>query len=234
MFFAKEMNMLATRMMVLSKASALTDAICDLIPKVFQDSGSLNMKPNFAKDFDDMEFIWHVPELDKIIKRERENSKKGEGMYESKIHLSISQQAPRFEQIEKSLETSVRIRVLVLTDAFDAHEEPIKIDGSYHVHAIDMMIDIDKSGVHVDDHCSAVSIREDIYKDLIKDDPAINREQLGKFFDGVLKAIDDVNGNVGDGYMRRCYDNYYNNYGITFDKDGYYDLEKEMEDDEEE
>lgn len=234
MFFAKEMNYLSTRMMVLSKASALVDAIYVLLPRVFENIGDLDTASNHAKDFDDMEFKWHVPDIEELLEYCRKKMADGEGFYETTIRLAVSQETARSEEVENSLNTAVRVFVSLSTIAFDSNEEPIEIDGSHHGHDIDIVIEVDKNGAHINDHLSSVDIALDKYKDLIKDEPAVSREQLAKFFDGVLKAIDDVNGNDGDGYMLRHYDKYINKYGVSFDEDDYYYFERIMEEDEEE
>lgn len=225
MFFAKEMNYLATRMAVLSKTNALMEMLHDIPLKVLgTDEGDLTIDP--APDFDDISFEWYVPSEKELIEHSRKKVKNGEGFYETKIRLEVSQESPRFEAIEESLNTNTKIFFYLTTTAFDKNGEVINKDAPV-VQEIDLEIIIDKNGVHINEHMSRVNICVGKFKELVPTDtPLVDRKHLESFFNETLKAIDAVNGSDPcEGYFIKLGYHEFNTYGITFNEDGYYYLE---------
>lgn len=226
MFFAKEMNYLSTRMSVLARASALIDQLTNIPPCVLNTMDHESI-PNQATDFDDMGFEWYIPSREDVIKHSNEKMKNGEGFYDSSVKLDVSQETPRFESLENSLKTSVRIFITLITRAFSKDECLIDKESPY-AHDIDITIDVDKNGAHIDEHLSTINVDIDRFKDLLTDEPAVTRNQLESFFNEILRAIDAVNGtDPTEGYLIKYAEKEFNTYGINFDKDGFYRLEDE-------
>ena len=222
MFFAKEMNLLSSRMAILAKAGALVDAICEIVPKTFYSIGDVEVKENHADNFDDMEFTWAIPNLDDFIENVREKMTSGEGFYESKVSLQVSQETERLAPVVESLNTRVKLFIYLTTVAFDKNEDQIHGDALYP-QDIEIVVIIDNNGAHIDTKLSSVNISLNDFNDIIKDEPSISREQMDRFFNEVLTAIDAVNGD--DRYMVRCNDKIFNKYGITFEEDGFFELD---------
>ena len=225
MFFMKEMNLLSTRMNVLARAGALIDELMNIPPRVLNTVGHESI-PNHATDFDDMGFKWYIPSREDVIKHSKEKMENSEGFYESCVRLDVSQETPRFESLENSLKTWVKIFISLTTKAFDKDENEIDKEG--YVHDIDITIDVDITGAHIDEHFSTVNVDIDNFKDQVSDELPVTRTQLESFFNEILRAIDTVNGaDPSEGYMIKYADKEFNRYGIDFDKDGFYVLEDE-------
>lgn len=227
MFFAKEINYLATRMAVLAKANALVDMLHDIPSKVLEtDEGKI--LTNAATDFDDAGFEWYVPSEKEMVEHSRKKMENGKGFYETKVKLEVSQETPRFEAIEKGLNTAAKIFFTLTTTAFDKDEELINKDAPY-AQEINLVIIVDRNGVHINEHTSYISIDIEKFKELIPDDTLpVDRKQMEDFFDETLKAIDAVNGsNPDEGYFIKFGDSEFNTYGIRFDEDRFYHLEDE-------
>lgn len=222
MFFAKEMNYLATRMAVIAKTNALMDILFDIPLRVLgTDEGRIIT--DSAIEFDDTGFDWYVPSEKELIERSRKKVENGEGFYETRIRLEVSQEYPRFETIKESLNTNTRIYFYLTTVAFDKDEEVINKDAPI-VQEINLEIIIDKNGAHIDECASRVNTNIEKFKELVPTDtPLVDRKQLADFFNETLKAIDAVNGT--EGYFIKLGDREFNAYGITFDEDGLYYLE---------
>ena len=75
MFFAKEMNYLATRLAILSKTNALVDMLREIPSKVL-DTDEGKILTNAATDFDDAGFEWCVPSAEKLTERSRKKDGK--------------------------------------------------------------------------------------------------------------------------------------------------------------
>lgn len=227
MFFAKEMNYLATRLAILSKTNALVDMLHD-IPLRILDTDEGKILTNTATNFDDIGFEWCVPSEEKLTERSRKKMENGEGFYETKIKLEVSQETPRFEAIEEGLNTNAKIFFSLTTIAFDKDQEVI---GKYapYPQEINLEIIIDKSGAHINEETSYTSIYIETFKEQVPTDtPLVNRKQLESFFNETLKAIDTINGsNPCEGYFIKLGDHEFNTYGITFDEDDSYCLEDE-------
>lgn len=227
MFFAKEMNYLATRMAILSKTNALVDMLHDIPSKVLgTDEGKIIT--DTATDFDDISFDWYVPSEEELVGRSMKKMENGEGFYETRISLEVSQESPRLEAIEESLNTNTKIFFCLTTVAFDKDGEVINKD-SLNAQEIDLEIVINKNGVHINERTSYINIDIEKVKELIPTDtPLVDRKQLESFFNETLKAIDAINGSDPcEGYFIKLGDREFNTYGITFDEDGYYCLENE-------
>jgi hypothetical protein len=222
MFFAKEMNYLATRMAVIAKTNALMDILFDIPLRVLgTDEGRIIT--DSAIEFDDTGFDWYVPSEKELIERSRKKVESGEGFYETRVRLEVSQEYPRFATIKESLNTQTRIYFYLTTVAFDKDEEVINKDAPI-VQEINLEINIDKNGAHIDEHASRINICIEKFKELVPTDtPLVDRKQLADFFNETLKAIDAVNGR--EEYFIKLGDREFNAYGITFDEDGLYYLE---------
>lgn len=222
MFFAKEMNYLATRMAVIAKTNALMDILFDIPLRVLgTDEGRIIT--DSAIEFDDTGFDWYIPSEKELIDRSRKKVENGEGFYETRVRLEVSQEYPRFATIKESLNTSTKIYFYLTTVAFDKDEEVINKDAPI-VQEINLEIIIDKNGAHIDERASRVNTNIEKFKELVPTDtPLVDRKQLADFFNETLKAIDAVNGT--EGYFIKLGDREFNAYGITFDEDGLYYLE---------
>lgn len=222
MFFAKEMNYLATRMAVIAKTNALMDLLFEIPLRVLgTDEGRIIT--DSAIEFDDTGFDWYVPSEKELIDRSRKKMEAGEGFYETRVRLEVSQEYPRFETIKESLNTSTKIYFYLTTVAFDKDEEVVNKDAPI-VQEINLEIIIDKNGAHIDERASRVNTNIEKFKELVPTDtPLVDRKQLADFFNETLKAIDAVNGR--DDYFIKLGDREFNVYGITFDEDGLYYLE---------
>jgi hypothetical protein len=222
MFFAKEMNYLATRMAVIAKTNALMDILFDIPLRVLgTDEGRIIT--DSAIEFDDTGFDWYVPSEKELIDRSRKKVENGEGFYETRVRLEVSQEYPRFATIKESLNASTKIYFYLTTVAFDKDEEVINKDAPI-VQEINLEIIIDKNGAHIDERASRVNTNIEKFKELVPTDtPLVDRKQLADFFNETLKAIDAVNGT--EGYFIKLGDREFNAYGITFDEDGLYYLE---------
>lgn len=221
MLFAKELNYLATRMATLSRASALVDALINVTSHTLNTMEQPKIKTNFATDFDDTGFEWCVPCFDIVCKKEKVAANNEENCYQTDVSLDVSEEQPCLEPIENSLNTCVKIFFNLTTDI-------IKPDGTSFIgsvdpfmHHISFDIIVDKYGARIDEAHSSITITEEYYKDAVKGEPEVDRDQLESFFKETLKAIDMVNGNKF----------YENKYDVTFKEDIHYDLDCEDDED---
>lgn len=194
MFFAKEMNYLSTRMMVLSKAAALIDVLLTIPANALDAMDTPEIKENFANDFDDMGYEWTIPYLDKVCENEQESYDKGTNFYQTSVHLDVSQENPRFSPVENGLNTFVRIFFSLETTIFGPDGCYIKSTDTFF-HHIGFVIRVDKNGATIENNCSSVTIGEGKYEGVVTDSqPEVDREQLKDFFVKTLEAVDSVNG----------------------------------------
>lgn len=222
MLFAKELNYLATRMAVLSRASALVDALINVTSQTLNTMDEPKIKTNFETYFDDTGFEWSVPCSDIVCEKGKAAANNEENYYQTGVSLDVSEEQPSLEPIENSLNTCVKI-------FFDLTTDIIKPDGTSFIrstdpsmHNIDLVIIVDKSGAHIDEAHSSITITEEYYKDSVKGEPEVDRDQMESFFKETLKAIDMVN---GDKFYKSKYDD------VTFKGDIHYNLENINEED---
>lgn len=222
MLFAKELNYLATRMAILSRASALVDALINVTSHTLNTMDQPKIKTNVLTNFDETGFEWYVPCFDFACKKCEAAANNEENCYQTDVSLEVSEEQPCSEPIENSLNTGVKIFFYLTTDI-------IKPDGTSFIgstdpfmHHIGFDIIVDKYGAHIDEAHSSITITEEYYKDAVKGgEPDVDRNQLESFFKETLKAIDMVNGNKF----------YENKYDVTFKEDIHYDLDCEDDED---
>lgn len=224
MFFAKEMNLLSTRMMVLSKASALTDALIKIPTRVLCATyePGLGIADDDTNDFDDIECMFTLPDTETALEYQMNAVKKGSNYYETTVSLQVSQQTSCSAPIEDSLKAYVTIFFTLNTDIFlpDGTSVIGSINPFYH--HIAFVINVDKNGAIIDKDHSTVSIDESDYEDYVTDStPEVDRKQLKAFFDAVLEAVDNVNGDKK--YSEKHFDlpfeteDFHYNFGMNFD-----------------
>lgn len=214
MFFAKEMNYLSTRMMVLSRASALTDALLKIPTHVLCATETPKIEENHANDFDDMEFTIILPDEETAIEYQKNAIEKGSNCYQTTVSLQVGQDTSCLAPIEDSLGTCVTIFFTLNTDII--RPDGISIIGNINpfYHRIEFVIKVNKNGAIIDEKHSTVTITEHDYDGFVTDStPEVDRKQLKAFFDAVLEVVDNVNGD-------KKYSN--KNFNLPFETDDFY------------
>lgn len=222
MFFAKEMNLLSTRMMVLSKASALTDALIKIPTRVLCATYEPGLEENHANDFDDMGYTFILPDEETAREHQLSAVKKDSNYYQTTVSLQVGQDTSRLAPIEDSMETCVTIFFTLNTDII--RPDGVSIIGNINpfYHRIEFVIKVNKNGAAIDEKHSTVTISEDDYDGFVTDsEPEVDRKQLKAFFDAVLEVVDNVNGDKK--YSNKDFnlpfetDDFYYTFGMDFD-----------------